>query len=73
MYAMTAKPSWWQILSSLSHPETVVFLVPITALVVFGMVAILKTLIRHRERMAMIERGMNPDFPAAQEEPQEKM
>ena len=55
-----ADPRW---LEFLSHPETLVLLVPIVFILMFGIVAILKTLIRHRERMAMIERGMNPHFP----------
>ena len=42
---------------------TLALLIPITFIFVYGIVAITKTLLRHRERMAMIERGMNPHFP----------
>ena len=43
------------------------FLVAITAILVWGIMGIVKLLIRHRERMAMIERGMHPDLK--EEEP----
>jgi hypothetical protein len=33
------------------------------AIVVGGTVAIVKALISHRERMALIERGLHPDYP----------
>ena len=45
------------------------FLVAITAIVVGGIMGIAKLVIRHRERMAMIERGMHPDLK--REEPPE--
>jgi len=44
---------------SLLHPATLIFLIPVLA--VLG--GIVQMLIKHRERMAMIERGMNPDQP----------
>ncbi len=47
-----------------SRPETMVFLVPIAAILVFGIGGILKMLIKHRERMAMIEQGIHPDVEA---------
>ena len=37
-----------------------IFIVPV---IVGGVVVVTKMLIKHRERMAMIERGMNPDAP----------
>lgn len=52
-------PNW----DLLGRPETLVFMIPIVAIVVGGIVALTKQWIRHRERMAMIERGMHPDFP----------
>jgi hypothetical protein len=52
--------NWTQMFT---RPEIVVFLIPLTAILVFGIVAIARLLIRHRERMAMIERGMHPDHP----------
>jgi len=50
--------------NDLLSPAVLIFLIPIVAIIVGGIVAIAKLLIRHRERLAMIERGMNPDFPA---------
>jgi hypothetical protein len=45
------------------RPDTLAMLVPIAAILVGGVVLITKTIIRHRERLAMIERGMHPDTP----------
>ena len=53
----------WENLEFLYHPEILVFLIPILAILMGGITAISKQWIRHRERMAMIERGMHPDFP----------
>jgi hypothetical protein len=47
----------------LRRPETLVFAIPILAILLGGITALSKQWIRHRERMAMIERGMHPDFP----------
>jgi hypothetical protein len=55
-----AQSDW---VSLLRQPETLVFMVPIVAILVGGIMGICKQLIRHRERMAMIERGMHPDHP----------
>jgi hypothetical protein len=38
-------------------------LVPIIAIVVGGAIAITAMIIRHQERIAKIERGMDPDAP----------
>jgi hypothetical protein len=46
---------------NLFHPTGMPFLVAITAILVGGVIAVSKMIIRHRERMAMIERGMHPD------------
>lgn len=51
-------------LNVLSRPETLALLVPIAAILMLGIIAVLKTLIKHRERMAMIEQGMHPDVEA---------
>jgi Flp pilus assembly protein protease CpaA len=48
------------------NPAALVFAIPIIAILVGGIIAIAKLLIRHRERMAMIERGMHPDHPQDQ-------
>jgi hypothetical protein len=44
-------------------------MIPIVAILVGGISEIVKRIFRHRERMAMIERGMNPDEKPADEEP----
>ena len=50
-------------LTSLLSPSTLPLLIPIVAIIVWGMVVVVKMIIRHQERMAMIDRGMHPDFP----------
>jgi len=47
----------------LLDPDNLVMLVPITAILVGGAIAITRLVIRHRERIAMIEHGMHPDAP----------
>jgi hypothetical protein len=42
-------------------------LVPISAIVVGGVIAILGMVHRHQERLAKIERGINPDGPWPQQ------
>jgi hypothetical protein len=39
------------------------FLIPITAIIVGGVIAIIVLVLRHQERIAKIERGMDPDAP----------
>jgi hypothetical protein len=41
-------------------------LVPICAIIVGGAIAITAMIIRHQERIAKIERGMDPDAPPRQ-------
>lgn len=53
----------WDWPTFLNNPNTLALMIPITCIVVFGIVRIAKMLIHHRERMAMIERGMHPDYP----------
>jgi hypothetical protein len=38
-------------------------LIPISAIVVGGAIAITTMVLRHQERLAKIERGMDPDAP----------
>jgi hypothetical protein len=38
-----------------------VWLVPIAAIVVWGVVELVKMVLAHQERLAMIERGIHPD------------
>lgn len=45
----------------LSRPDTLVLLIPLAAILVGGILGLAKLLIRHRERMAMIEQGLYPD------------
>jgi hypothetical protein len=52
------------------EPDVMPFLIPIAgillgaiAVIVGGVVKILKMLIIHRERMAKIAHGMDPDYP----------
>ncbi len=45
------------------RPETLVFLIPTLAILVGGIIAIMKIVIHHRERMTMIEHGIHPDYP----------
>jgi hypothetical protein len=48
-------------MSSFLRVEVLALLIPIVAIVVGGVVAVVKIIIRHQERMAMIDRGMHPD------------
>jgi hypothetical protein len=61
---MPAENAWFR---ALTNPGTLVlilvFAIPILAILCGGAVAIVKVLIRHRERMSMIEQGLHPDFP----------
>lgn len=52
-----------------SDPGRIAVMIPIVAVVTFGAVAIVNAVIKHRERMAMIEMGIHPDHPALDEEP----
>ena len=45
------------------NPATLVLMIPIVAILVGGITGISKLIMRHRERMAMIEQGMDPDRP----------
>ena len=56
--------SWEQLFS----PEIAVFAVAVVAIIVGPIVAIVYGLMRHRERMAMIEQGMHPDHPPDEDE-----
>jgi hypothetical protein len=47
--------------SRFMEPGIVAMVIPIVAILVGGAIAITKMVINHRERLAMIEKGMNPD------------
>jgi hypothetical protein len=57
-------------LQSLQMHEVIVygvlFVLPVLVIGSQALVAIVKALIKHRERMAMIEQGLNPDLPPGQ-------
>jgi len=53
----------WEWPAFLSNPSTAVFVIPIVAILVGGIIVISNIWLRHRERMTMIERGMHPDHP----------
>jgi hypothetical protein len=50
---------WREIL----QPETLAMLIPIAGILVAGAIAITSMVIKHRERIAMIQQGMDPDTP----------
>jgi hypothetical protein len=39
------------------------FLIPISAIVIGGIVVVVKMILSHQERIAKIERGIDPDVP----------
>jgi len=40
-----------------------IWLIPIVAILVWGTIEVTKMVLRHQERIAKIERGINPDGP----------
>lgn len=58
---------WMKML--LSNPMLIFFGIVVgIPVIVGGVTQIAKMLMRHRERMAMIERGMHPDLPESRSE-----
>ena len=49
--------------SRILDPAILGLLIPVVALLVGGAIAITKMVTKHQERLAMIERGINPDAP----------
>lgn len=49
--------------------DIIVFMIPIVAIIVGGMIAIVAMVANHRERMAKIDQGIDPDRKP--EEPEE--
>lgn len=47
----------------LLFPEALLIAIPILAIIMGGVIAITKLVIRHRERMAKIQMGIDPDAP----------
>jgi hypothetical protein len=66
--ALLADSDWPRFLNG----DTLSLAIPLLAILVGGIIVISKALIRHRERMAMIDRGMHPDYPPEQGEPQDE-
>ena len=54
------------------NPDMLALMIPIVAIVAWGCIAIVRLLLHHRERMAMIERGINPDHAPAADQPKEE-
>jgi hypothetical protein len=46
-----------------------IWLVPISGIVVWGVIELVKMLLAHQERLAMIERGIHPDSVVKKQEP----
>ena len=56
--------SWADVVSRLvSDEDTLALVIPILAITMFGTIGIMKLLLRHRERMALIEQGIHPEYP----------
>jgi hypothetical protein len=51
------------IVRELLRAEIMPFLLAAVAILVGGAVTITKAVIRHRERIAMIQQGIHPDYP----------
>jgi len=51
------------------NPQMFSMLIPIAAIVMGGIYITAKAYMRHKERLAMIERGMNPDIEEAEDHP----
>ena len=54
--------NWSSLLRADVLPLVLVFSIPILAILVGGVTAIVKMVIHHRERMGMIEHGIHPDY-----------
>ena len=57
------EPSSVSLARRLLEPDVLGCMIPIVAIVTFGGVRIVKSLIAHRERMSLIEMGLHPDHP----------
>ena len=58
---------WWEELLS---PSRLPLMIPIVAILVGGIIGLVWLIFCHRERMAMIERGIHPDHPPEEEDPE---
>ena len=55
------------ILSRILDPAIMPFMIPIVAIVGGVSMAIVKMLIKHHERITMIQHGIHPDYPPKDE------
>jgi hypothetical protein len=61
MFAQVQESHFFDSFCHLFEPSGLPFLIPIVAIIVWGILAGIKMVARHRERMAMIEHGIDPD------------
>ncbi|MFK7817110.1 MAG: hypothetical protein AB8G99_00205 [Planctomycetaceae bacterium] len=59
IFAQSSAPL--SLLDQILDPSVLVFLIPISAILGGCAVAITKTIVRHRERITMIQNGFDPD------------
>lgn len=59
---------WTEIVKLVNNVDFMPFFMMVVGIVIAGIVITVKLLIRHRERMAMIERGIHPDYPPENEQ-----
>jgi hypothetical protein len=50
-----------------SIPDLGIWLVPVAAIAVWGLISIVKMILEHQERIAKIERGIDPDAAKSQQ------
>ena len=58
-------------LEELLSPSRLPLMIPIVAIVVGGIVGLVWLIFCHRERMALIERGIHPDYPPEETDAEE--
>jgi hypothetical protein len=58
------------VVQQLLQPDVVWILIPVTGILVGGTLAVLGKIIRHRERMAKIGMGLDPDFRPSSDDSQ---
>jgi hypothetical protein len=57
-----------EIWSRLLSDDVLPYIIPLVVIVSVVIIVIVKKVISHRERMAMIERSIHPDYPSEYEE-----
>ena len=60
------------VIDRLLRPDVLALSIPIVAIVMCGVIVVSRMLIKHRERMALIEQGMHPDYPLDEQSPEWK-